>query len=117
MPSSSAGSPPAGTGLVTNLGSPQPLGLEWPRPGISVFQTMFFPDSPFHSMGGDPAPEPPAEGPRNWGQFGSAARAARDNTRIVENFIASYSIAPVRPPETAQNVRFLEGVLLKGKGL
>jgi|ERR1700691_155039 hypothetical protein len=92
-PTFSDDSPLAGTALVTKIRSPQTTGLEWPRPGIAVFQRMFLPDSTFHSMGGAPAPTPLAEGPRNWGQLGSVAlealpgKAARDSKQIAQSFM------------------------------
>ena len=43
---------------------------------MAVFQRMFFPDSTFHSEGGEPVPTPLPEGPRNCGQLESAANAA-----------------------------------------
>jgi hypothetical protein len=43
---------------------------------MAVFQRMFFPDSTFHSDGGEPVPTPLPEGPRNCGQLESAAAAA-----------------------------------------
>jgi len=76
-PTFSEDSPLAGTALVRKMRSPHTTGLEWPKPGIAVFQRMFLPDSTFHSVGGEPAPTPLAEGPRNWGQFVSVAPAAR----------------------------------------
>jgi hypothetical protein len=70
-------SPLAGTALARRMRSPQTTGLEWPRPGMAVFQRMFLPDSTFHSVGGAPTPTPLAEGPRNWGQLRSLASAAK----------------------------------------
>src|ERR1035441_10369595 len=61
---------------VRKMRSPSPAGLNWPKPGMAVFQRMFFPDSTFHSDGGEPVPIPLPEGPRNCGQLESAAAAA-----------------------------------------
>src|SRR5262245_16909855 len=58
---------PAGTAVVTNTLSPQTMGVDDPRPGMGVFQRMFF-DS-LHSSGGVAAFERPlAYGPRHCGQ-------------------------------------------------
>jgi hypothetical protein len=46
--------PFSATALVTKMRSPQMIGLECPRPGISVFHKMFLSDFTFHSDGGDP---------------------------------------------------------------
>src|ERR1035441_2538160 len=87
-------SPLAGTALVTKMRSPQTTGLEWPRPGIAVSQRMFLPDATFHSVGGAPLPRPPADGPRNWGQFAPVAsaallpgRAAKASRQIAQSFM------------------------------
>src|SRR5579872_4253190 len=78
-------SPASGTALVTKIRSPQMIGLEWPRPGISAFQRIFLPDSPFHSIGGEPVPTPLAPSPRNCGQFESAATAeAAKRSEVME---------------------------------
>src|ERR1039458_6588670 len=67
--------------------SPQITGLECPRPGMAVFQRMFFPDSTFHSAGGEPVPTPLPEGPRNCGQLPSAAAAAIASSANILVFI------------------------------
>ena len=58
--------------------SPQTIGLEWARPGISTFQRMFAPVTPLKVSGKSwPSATPEAEGPRNPGQsVGAAVRAA-----------------------------------------
>src|ERR1041385_1818708 len=113
-PTFSEGSPLSGTALVMNTRSPQTIGLEWPSPGISVFQRMFFPDSPFHSTGGDPAPAPLADGPRNCGQSESDAKAAKANRSLVERFMNSvycvvaalpFSTRPVLPQSDRKSTR------------
>ena len=54
--------------------SPQTIGLEWPRPGMSVFQRTFFDVATSHSTGsGKPSATPTASWPRNAGQLVSLA--------------------------------------------
>src|SRR5690349_21239101 len=69
--------------------SPQTIGLECPKPGMDVFQSTFFPESPLHADGGDPLPIPLPEGPRNWGQLVSDAKAARVARKANTSFIGS----------------------------
>ena len=85
------------------------IGLEWPRPGIVVFQSTFFPDSPFHSMGGDPAAIPPASGPRNWGQLESAAKARRESRSVTAIMILVYALDWDRFSEVHCRVRMWGG--------
>src|SRR5258708_1804819 len=88
-PTFSVDSPAAGTALVTKIRSPQITGLEWPRPGISVFHKTWSPFSPSHCTGGAPLPTPLAAGPRNCGQLEpeSAAAAIAAVTNIAESFM------------------------------
>jgi len=48
--------------VVTNTKSPQTTGLEWPRPGISVFQRTF--SVALQRTGASPGATPSADGPR-----------------------------------------------------
>src|SRR5262245_26268623 len=45
------------------------MGLEWPMPGIAVFQATFFGGEIVHETGTAAALTPDASGPRNEGQF------------------------------------------------
>src|SRR6187200_2169333 len=57
--------------------SPQTTGLEWARPGIAVFQRMFFAFGPFQVSGRFwPSATPLAFGPRKDGQLPFAGAAA-----------------------------------------
>ena len=78
--------------VVKKIRSPQTIGLEWPKPGISLLQRMFFFDSTFHSSGVAPLPMPFADGPRNWGQFASAPKAATVIAKIVMNFMGIFHL-------------------------
>src|SRR5215204_3309516 len=61
----------AGTAVRTNTLSFQMTGVPDPRPGISIFQRMFFVS--LHSSGGSAVRETPvAYGPRHCGQYFSA---------------------------------------------
>src|ERR1019366_4516571 len=62
-------------------------GAERPKARMAVFQRMFFPDSTFHSAGGEPVPTPPPDGPRNCGQLASAAAAAIATSANILVFI------------------------------
>ena len=58
LSASTPASPPgpgSGTALVTKTRSPQTTGLEWPRPGIGVFQATFVPAVTSQVSGGWPA--------------------------------------------------------------
>src|ERR1043165_424340 len=57
--------------VVRKIFFPQTIGEECPRPGISVFQIIFF--EPLHSSGRFFSLETPAPpGPRHWGQLVSS---------------------------------------------
>src|ERR1035437_7755615 len=73
---------------------------------MAVFQRMFFPDSTFHSAGGEPVPTPLPEGPRNCGQLPSAAAAAIARRANILVFI--------RFPWTARGLNALGRVAAKG---
>jgi len=76
-PTFSEDSPLAGTALVRKMRSPHTTGLEWPKPGIAVFQRTFLPDSTFHSVGGRTGADAAGGGSTKLGQFVSVAPAAR----------------------------------------
>ncbi len=56
--------------VVKKIRSPQMIGLEWPRPGIGVFQSTLPPVSGSQAVGGFwPSATPDALGPRKDGQL------------------------------------------------
>ena len=60
----------------------QTTGVEWPRPGIFVFQRMFVSSASFHNNGGVAAGATPVpNGPRHCGQLSIASAA---NPSIVK---------------------------------
>ena len=88
LSASTPASPPgpgSGTALVTKMRSPQTTGLEWPRPGIGVFQATFVPAATSQVSGGWPAASTPlASGPRNEGQRWASAAAGTAEERGAE---------------------------------
>src|SRR6185295_9061549 len=77
------------TAVVMKTLLPQTIGLECPRPGISVFQRMLVDFSASQTVGGLlPSAMPVALGPRNEGQF-CADTAVAEKIRISRkaNFI------------------------------
>src|SRR5262245_60291855 len=75
---------PTGTADETNTRSPQTIGDELPRPGISTFHLTFFVS--LHSSGGFAVDETPvAWGPRHWAQNRIASdccAAGTDESRL-----------------------------------
>src|SRR5918993_3297403 len=77
------------------------MGLECARPGMLVFQPMFFAGARVHATGGAAAPDatPLAPAPRNCGQSPPLACAARVNPAATPRTPAASSAAPLPEPE------------------
>ena len=90
--------PANGIAVVRKMRSPQTMGVEWPRPGIGVFQRMFVPSASSQSSGGSPSGATPvASGPRHAGQLSIASPLASPSAR------AAPATKPTSPSSTSQS--------------
>ena len=71
---------PVGTAVVRKIWSPQMMGVEWPRPGMGVFQARFLVS--LHSTGASPRAMPLFEGPRQRGQWTGSGWAVTAETKV-----------------------------------